>query len=506
MASIALLRPPLIINKWSYITSICLPIGLAYIASSLQHNNHKVQVIDGIGEAPLNTFPGPTNTLQFHGITPSDIVSKIDPETNIIGISCLFSFEWPVVKDLIKLVRNRFPHVKIILGGEHCTALPEFCLRETWGPDYVVLGEGEDTVRELVIAIIEKRNKLSNVAGIAYLDEKNFIKNIRRARIIDINSIPEPAWDLFPLENYLNNSLGYGVNRGKSMPIIASRGCPYKCTFCSSASMWTTHYLARAPEKVTKEINKYVEKYDVSNIDFYDLTAIVKKSWIVNFCKLLIESNLDITWQLPSGTRHEALDADVMPLLYKSGCRNLAYAPESGSVKILKNIKKNIIPKNIIRSMKSSVKHGIISKANIIFGFPFETKYDVLKSMVFIMRLAYSGVHTITISPFAPYPGSELFTLLRAKNKIPQLNDDYFLSLLSISDLKNNTSYSNSYSNHFLTAAQLIGYLLFFGISFLVRPFRFYVLLRNIVTGKHETRLDKALSSLVFRILHWKTK
>src|SRR5262249_38566659 len=134
-----------------------------------------------------------------------------------------------------------------------------------------------------------------------------------RQRIRDVDAIPRPAWHLFPVSNYLDGGFTYGVNLGRSMPILATRGCPYQCTFCSSPAMWTTRY--------------------------YALTAIIKRDWILAFCRELERRGLDITYQLPTGTRSEVLDEEVLAALYRTGCRNICYAPESGSPETLARIK-----------------------------------------------------------------------------------------------------------------------------------------------------------------------
>jgi radical SAM superfamily enzyme YgiQ (UPF0313 family) len=164
--------------------------------------------------------------------------------------------------------------------------------------DFVVLGEGEKKIFDLVKAL-RAGHSLADVNGIVYLAEDRSVRNIHGYRIPDVESIREPAWDLIPIENYLANGLGFGTSRGRSMPILASRGCPYLCTFCSSPSMWTTRYRSRQPAEVVAEMTKYVEMYGAKNSDFYDLTAIVKKSWIMEFRTLLIESGMKIGWQLP---------------------------------------------------------------------------------------------------------------------------------------------------------------------------------------------------------------
>ena len=157
--------------------------------------------------------------------------------------------------------------------------------------------------------------------------------------------------------------MGLGVDRGRSMPMLATRGCPYQCTFCSSPLMWTTRWTARAPLEVVREMQHYIEKYHVDNFDFYDLTAIVHKSWILEFCELLLERGLKITYQLPSGTRSEAIDGEVAKLLFRSGCRNMTYAPESGSPRVLTFIKKRVKVSNMLDSMRACVREKLNIKA-----------------------------------------------------------------------------------------------------------------------------------------------
>ena len=112
----------------------------------------------------------------------------------------------------------------------------------------------------------------------------------------------------------------------------------------------------RDPQDVFDEMRSYMEKYGTTNFDFYDLTAIVKRQWIVDFCRLIIDSGVTITWQLPSGTRSEAIDSEVTRLLYASGCRYVNYAPESGSEEILRLIKKQIDKKKMLESMRDAVE------------------------------------------------------------------------------------------------------------------------------------------------------
>src|SRR4029079_7397179 len=117
---------------------------------------------------------------------------------------------------------------------------------------------------------------------------------------------------------------------------------------------------------VVDEIASYVERYEATNVDFYDLTAIIKRDWILAFCEEIERRGLNITYQLPTGTRSEVLDEEVLRALYRTGCRNICYAPESGSPKTLARIAKKVELERMVRSIRAASKAGIVVKANLI--------------------------------------------------------------------------------------------------------------------------------------------
>ncbi|MEZ4489168.1 MAG: radical SAM protein [Cyanobacteriota/Melainabacteria group bacterium] len=288
-----------------------------------------------------------------------------------------------------------------------------------------------------------------------------------------------------------------GVNLGRSMPILASRGCPYQCTFCSNPVMWGRLWSPRPPADVIAEMEDYIERYQATNFDFYDLTAIVRKDWIVEFTNLVIEKNLNITWQLPSGTRSEAIDSEVTALLYKSGCRYINYAPESGSEAVLQRIKKVINKDRMVESMRSAIKNGMKVKGNFILGFPGETYREVLDTYIFLIKLAVIGVHDVSVFPFTPYPGSSLFKELQEKGVI-KLDDDYLYALSQYTDMWiPPKSYSDHISDRALGFLTLFAMLMFFGISFLSRPVRFISLVYNLCTRQPQTKLEAALDRII---------
>lgn len=494
---ITLIRPHMLIPRFSFTGLTVPPLGLAYVASSLESRGHQVTLIDAVGEAIEQHIPFREDYI-LHGLKTEEILERIPRDTEFIGFSCMFSHEFPIYRSLIESVRGRFSTAYIVAGGEHVTALPEETFLQCSGLDVAVLGEGEETILSLAASDFTAAT-LEIIPGIAWRNGDKIQINARRARVRDINSFSRPAWHLVPLENYWKYGMGLGVDRGRSMPMLATRGCPYQCTFCSNPLMWTTRWTARHPQAVLDEMQAYLQLYSVDNFDFYDLTAIVKRSWIVEFAQLIVASGRKFTYQLPSGTRSEVIDQKVARLLYQSGCRNMTYAPESGSIKTLTRIKKKIKISSMLESIRACRRERLNIKANIIVGFPGESSRDLVATYGFILRMALAGMHDVTIQPFSAYPGTELFDELRATNKIPRLDDEFFFTLADYSDLSKSISWSEQLTHRSILLFRSVGMISFYVVSYLVRPWRFFVLLSNLLHGRQESRLERALSDIFKR-------
>ena len=494
---ICLIRPSIVVPASNVTTMFTPPLGLSYVAGALRQAGFQVQFIDAVGESLDTRHPVPNDCFMY-GLSPAQTVDRIDPESTIIGVAFGFSFEWPTCRDLVRDIRERFPNALLLGGGEHVTAMAEQTMQES-ALDIGILGEGEETAVEIAAAFAEDRLDLLAIKGIVYRDKDGaVVANERRPRKIEIDDIPLPAWDLMPIENYLERGFGFGVNRGRSMPMMASRGCPYQCTFCSNPSMWTTRWIPRNADLLLDEMQMYIDRYGVQNFDFYDLTAIVKKNWIVDFCNKIEQRGMNFTWQLPSGTRSEAIDGEVAALLYKSGCRNMSYSPESGSPGVLKRIKKKITSDSVIESIKACYVNGMNIKTNIIFGFPGETYKEIFQSYGFIMRMAMAGAYDISIWAFSPYPGSELFTEI-SKSRNLKMDDPYYDSLRSYADASKTVSYSEHFSNQRLKTLRFIGTLLFYLTSWARRPIRPFKIIWNLMHGRQESRAEMGLYNVLRR-------
>ena len=470
------------------------PIGPAYITGAAVSSGHNVSAVDAVGEA-IDQFTrlAGFDKVVIHGLTFDEIVHRIPKNTEVIGISSMFSAEWPITKEIIEVIRASFPDALIIAGGEHITAAAEFSMMSCKAIDVAVLGEGEDTFVELLDAHGTGRD-LTTVDGLMFRHANRFVRTSPRRRIRQVDDIPLPSWSLWPVEKYIDRGLTHGINLGRCMPLLASRGCPYDCTFCSSPQMWTKIWRVRTPELVIDEMKLYIQKYNVTNFDFYDLTAIVKRDWIVKFCDLLLKEGLDITWQLPSGTRSEAIDREVVQKLYKSGCRSMNYAPETGSPIELKRIQKMCKLDRMMESMQGAIEAGIQVKCNIVFGFPGETWSDIRATFKFLVRLANIGVHDVACFPFVPYPGSKLFDQLVKEGKI-RLDDEYFIGLLGYTDIQNSVSYTDIFTSGQLSLMNFAGMSWFYGLAFLRRPSRGLAFLSGIIKKDNSSKLGMALSN-----------
>jgi anaerobic magnesium-protoporphyrin IX monomethyl ester cyclase len=327
-----------------------------------------------------------------------------------------------------------------------------------------------------------------------------------RARRRQVDDIVWPAWDLLPLEAYIDRHQMHGVNRGRPMPVLGTRGCPYQCTFCSSPQMWTTRWIARDPESLLDEMEHYMARYGADDFHFQDLTAIVDRRWILDFTRAIERRGLRFTWQLPSGTRSEAIDAEVARALFRSGCRNLAYAPESGSDAIRKQVKKRVKIDAMLQSIRSTLAAGLSVSCFFVVGFPDDTDETLGETLALVGELARLGVHDVGVAKFSPYPGSRLFEELRASGRIA-LDDDYFLGLDAYASGDDAVSFCEALDARALHRWQLRILSRFYLRSGMHYPGRSATNIARVLTsGREETRYAKMIRDVVKTRTEWQQR
>ncbi len=512
---VQLVHPPAFLNPTA-LTALrpSLPLGLAYVAGSAQAAGHQVSIIDAVGDDPeLIVRTGKVARL---GTAVEGIVAAIAPETRVVGVSAMFTYQWFVVRDLIRAIKAARPDILVVGGGEHFTGLPLASIDQS-PVDILVIGEGEETFVDLLNRygawLDEHGDDPGDVAGsvchwadglasAVYRRDGEVVLEERRARILDVNHIPPPAWELFDVRGYDDHRLINGVRSGRTMPILATRGCPYRCRYCSSANAWTTKWVAREAKQVVDEIEGYVETYGATNFPFQDLTAILKRDWIVEFCNELIARDLKITWQLPTGTRCEVIDNEVAALLRKSGSMQLNFAPESGSEAVRKKIAKQMKEDSLFDAVKAAVGQGINVTCFFVLGFPRDSVDDYRETVRWAARLAKLGVDDAAVGFFFPIPGTSFFNELEEEGRI-ELNEDLILAPIFVHDrwLTEERNYSVTLSARTLTYWRYRIVWAFYSRAILFNPKRWVRIARNFVGGREDSKFDSFLQIMKERFI-----
>jgi radical SAM superfamily enzyme YgiQ (UPF0313 family) len=269
------------------------PIGVCYLAAVLEKNGNRVTVIDGLGEAINQTYK--QGMFGLRGLRLEEIVERIPDETNLVAVSNLFGCTYPPTGDLISKIKKARGDLPVVFGGVTPSAIPVHTLNE-FEVDYVGLGEGEMVLLEMTKRI-ESGESINSINGLAYRDGGEVTVNPRWNLIEDLDSLPFPLYDRIPFETYIRAREFHGASRGRTAPIVATRGCPHLCTYCTAPGHWLPSWRTRSPDNVLDEIKSLQQKYDIDDIHFEDLTLGSDRKWLVRFCEGVEERGLKFTWQ-----------------------------------------------------------------------------------------------------------------------------------------------------------------------------------------------------------------
>lgn len=382
-------------------TTHCLPLGLAYIAAVLEKKGFTVAVLDC-------------------NVQKEDLKKKLKT-IQIAGIFTLTPNIYNAWR-LAKKIKEYDKKILVVLGGPHVSSLPEESLEQK-DVDLVVRGEGEETILEICQTWPKK--DFSRVKGLSYKKDKKIIHNSDRPFIKNLDSLPFPAWHLFPYKQY-GPTRPTWIDKSKivSGTMITSRGCPYQCVFCFKA-VHGYAYRFRSPENVIAELKWLKEKYSIDFIEFQDDAFNVLPERALKICQLMVKEKLNIKWSIPNGiSRVDNISKDFLWWAKKAGCVDIWFAIESGSQKVLdKVIGKKTTLKQIERAIKLAKEAGFPVGGFVCFGNPGETKKDMEKTIEFVCRLPLDRCQFTIVTPF---PGSKLFFEMERKGKLLTHNwNDY---------------------------------------------------------------------------------
>ncbi len=432
---VLLINPPSFVYKSFDTKRADYPFGLGYIASMLKMEGFEVEGLDTIVEG-FYTEQLIENEKYRYGMTDDEIRKAVETfKPDAVGVSNMFTNNISLAVHTCKLVKDVDSGIVTFIGGFHPTTLPEQCLR-AGGIDYVVLGEGDYTTGILLRAISRGAN-VGVIPGIAYIDENDrAVINPFIEPIANIDILPWPDRDVFPVERYSDIGSPHG-NDTKYIPyttFLTSRGCPYRCTFCASHNVHGRQFRARSPENVLNELEFLVKEKGIREIHFEDDNLTFDKDRAMKIFQGIIDRKLDIAWIPTNFVAFNKMDRKLLEKMKESGCYALWIPVESGDPDILKLMKKPT-PMNKFRECVPIVKDlGIKANGLYMFGLPGETREQMEKTFEFAEEL---NMDYSSFAIFTPLPGTELWD--KAVEINPELGKpDYDFSRLKfgVSNLK----------------------------------------------------------------------
>lgn len=355
-------------------------LGLLYLASALECSGFSVLVED------LRVCEDKAEFLE-------GIIKEHSPAA--IGISSL-TFPYSNARESCGIIKDLDKDIVVIAGSIHATFLPEEVLRD--GFDVVVRGEGEETIAELADAIINKK-PLRNIRGISYREGNAVVNNPDRPALDDIDRMPFPAWHLVRLEDYLPEH---------RYIMVTSRGCPFRCNYCSCGAFSRHRWRARSPDNVMEEIRILVNRYGAKKIKFLDDTFTLEKKRAIDICRLILKDGLKIEWSCYS--RVDTIDPELLKWMKKAGCVSIQYGVESGNQGIIDSIGKGIILDQAEKAVASAKEAGIREIiCSFIIGHPEDTEDTIVDTVEFANKLKGMGATAVPVSMLIPFPGSDIW-------------------------------------------------------------------------------------------------
>ncbi|MFH0748825.1 MAG: radical SAM protein [Candidatus Bathyarchaeota archaeon] len=343
------------------------PLGILYIASMLKHSGIEVSALD--------------QTIERYDVKKVvDWVMKENPD--ILGISTILSSTITAPR-IAKAVKEKNPNITIIFGNHHATNNAERILTKYPSVDFIVRGEGEQTCLELVEYLQEKRS-LKDILGLTFRHEGTIITNPDRPLLIDIDSLPFPDRELLEGE-YHNTTIGVVVAPKKFTSILSSRGCVFRCRYCSCTSIARNFWRPRSIENIIEEL-RFLTSEGYKQLMFVDDNFSLNQQRVIELCQRIRKEKIDVEWI--SEGRVDQCSYEMFREMVKAGCRMTYFGIESANQKVLDYYRKMITPEQSIQTLQTARKAGVaIIVGSFIVGAPDETKEEVQRTLEFTKQL-----------------------------------------------------------------------------------------------------------------------
>jgi anaerobic magnesium-protoporphyrin IX monomethyl ester cyclase len=366
------------------------PIGLALITAIIEKEGYPVTLLDA-------------NALN---ILPEDIPGLVSG-ADVIGLTATT----PTISTALRIaeyIKQANPSVKIVMGGAHATMLPEETMSSSPAIDVIVKGEGDETIIKLLKAL-EDNLPLESIAGIVYRTDGKIRQSPDRTSIFDIDTLPFLAYHQLPLKSYQPHP-----PHGMFSPfaaIVTSRGCPYRCAFCSKP-VFGSRFRAQSPARVVDEIAYLQDRFGVKEIAFYDDSFTVDKNRVHAIADRIMHSGLKINWTCE--TRVNLVDKSLLRHMKQAGCYAVSYGIESASPEIIKSLHKDTTIPQVEEAVALSREAGLLVIGYFMLGSPGETPDTIRQTIDFAKKLK---VDFAQFSVTTPFPGTELYDIYMQNRK-----------------------------------------------------------------------------------------
>ncbi len=382
------------------LATVAQPLGLAMLASYVRQKGYSVKIIDAEAE-----FWTPERTVEE--------IEKYSPR--LIGLSA-FTTKMTSAGKILRLIKERMPQVKTVIGGHHASAIPERTLKEE-AVDFVIKGEGFYPIVSLLEALDHKR--WLDIAGVWYLSKDNFVIRTDKDRaegIKDLDKLPFASWDLLPMNKYRAHhwqAWNYNLDLSGFAVIYTSLGCPFSCSYCSVNVVYGEHYTRyRSPANVVKEIELLVNEYGVKYIEIIDDTFTLNKSHVEKLCKEIIAHKLGDKIHMWCFARTDRVNPDLMYLMRQAGIEWVFMGIEAGSDQVLKGVHKGQTVEQIKKAVDIVHSSGISVGGNYVFGVG-DDSYETMQ-MTFDLAQELNCEYANFFINMA-YPGTQLYDIAQRK-------------------------------------------------------------------------------------------
>jgi len=367
-------------------------------------------------------------------VTAAKVAEKIRAhDYTAVGFNIFTASLGPARKLIAELAASTTPLPPLIAGGPHPTFEPEQTMREIPALDYLFVGESEEGLPQLLECLWAAQGKapaaseLAKVPNLCWREAPQAGVSITpavrinpRSFVEDLDRIPAPPWDVIRPDTYPLAPNGIFSKRNRIAPMIATRGCPYTCTFCGAPQSMGKKIRTRSPENLLAEIRELKEKFDIHEIHFMDDNFTLDRPFLKSFCREVIRTGVKFDWACPNGVRLNSLTEETLPLMEEAGCYSFAVGIESGSQRVLDLIEKRLTLEeieekvNLVRRLTKIRMTGFF-----IIGLPGETEAEVLETIEFARKLP---LHRANFFNYSPFPGSPLYDGLKRDGKIAGLD------------------------------------------------------------------------------------